>query len=60
MPDTEREGHEDSSLVACAYLPTNVHCLHQGLYSCTKHHDQEAGWEGKGLFSLHFRTAVHH
>jgi hypothetical protein len=25
-----------------------------------KHHDQEAIWGGKGLFSLHFHTAVHH
>jgi hypothetical protein len=24
-----------------------------------KHHDQEASWRGKGLFSLHFYTAVH-
>jgi hypothetical protein len=23
-----------------------------------KHHDQEASWGGKGLFSLHFHTAV--
>ena len=34
--------------------------LSQGLYSCTKHHDQEASWGEKGLFSLHFHTAVHH
>jgi hypothetical protein len=25
-----------------------------------KHHGQEASWEGKGLFSLHFYIAVHH
>jgi hypothetical protein len=25
-----------------------------------KHHDQEASWGGKGLFSLHFHIAVHH
>ena len=25
-----------------------------------KHHDQEASWGGKGLFSLQFHTAVHH
>jgi hypothetical protein len=25
-----------------------------------KHHDQEASRGGKGLFSLHFHTAVHH
>jgi hypothetical protein len=35
-------------------------CLSQGLYSCTKHHGLEASWGGKGLFSLHFHTAVHH
>jgi hypothetical protein len=35
-------------------------CLSQGFYSCTKHHDQEASWGGKGLFSLHFHVAVHH
>ena len=40
-----------SSVYAC--------CLCQGFYSCTKHHDQEASWGGKGLFSLHFHTAVH-
>jgi hypothetical protein len=26
----------------------------------TKHHDKEASWGGKGLFSLHLHTAVHH
>jgi hypothetical protein len=25
-----------------------------------KHHDQEASWGRKGLFSLHFHAAVHH
>jgi hypothetical protein len=25
-----------------------------------QNHDQEASWGGKGLFSLHFNTAVHH
>jgi hypothetical protein len=25
-----------------------------------KHHNQEASWGGKDLFSLHFHTAVHH
>jgi hypothetical protein len=35
-------------------------CLSQSLYSCTKHHVQEASWGGKGLFSLHFHIAVHH
>jgi hypothetical protein len=35
-------------------------CLSQGFYSWTKHHNQEANWGGKGLFSLYFHTAVHH
>ena len=35
-------------------------CLSQGFYSWTKHHDQEASWGGKGLFSLHFHIAVHY
>jgi hypothetical protein len=35
-------------------------CLSQGFYSWTKHHDQEASWGEKGLFGLHFHTAVHH
>jgi hypothetical protein len=39
-------------------------CLGQGFYSCTniiqKHHDQEASWGGKGLFSLHFHVSGHH
>jgi hypothetical protein len=25
-----------------------------------KHHDQEASWGEKGLFGLHFHSAVHH
>jgi hypothetical protein len=25
-----------------------------------KHHDQEASWGGKGLFSLHFHIAIHY
>jgi len=35
-------------------------CLIQGLNFCSKHHDQEASWGGKGLFNLHFCIAVHH
>ena len=35
-------------------------CLSQGFYSCTKHHDQEASWGEKSLFSLHVHIAVHH
>jgi hypothetical protein len=34
-------------------------CFSQSFYSCTKHHDQEASWGGKGLFSLHFHIAIH-
>ena len=34
--------------------------LNRGLYCCTKHHNQETSWGGKGLFSLHFHIAVHH
>jgi hypothetical protein len=34
--------------------------LSQGFYSCTKHHDQEASWREKGLFSLYFPHCVHH
>ena len=33
--------------------------LSHGLYSCTKHHDQEASRGEEGLFSLYFHTAVH-
>jgi len=42
------------------YPTSGTNFLSQGLYSCTKHHDQEASWGGKGLFSLHFYIAVHH
>ena len=35
-------------------------CLSQGFYSCTKHHDQEASWGGKGVFSFHIHIAVYH
>jgi transposase len=35
-------------------------CLSHSFYSWTTHHDQEASWGGKGLFSLHFHIAVHH
>jgi hypothetical protein len=34
--------------------------LNRGLYCCTKHHNQETSWGGKGLFSLHFYIVVHH
>jgi hypothetical protein len=37
-----------------------THCLSQGFYSWTKHHNHEANQGGKGLFSLHFHIAVHH
>jgi hypothetical protein len=29
------------------------------VYSCTKNHDQEASWVGKGLFSFHFYIDTH-
>jgi hypothetical protein len=35
-------------------------CLSQSFYSWTKHHNHEASWGGKSLFSLHFHFAVHH
>ena len=35
-------------------------CLNQGLYSCIKHHDQEASWGGEVLCHLYFHIAVHH
>jgi hypothetical protein len=34
--------------------------LSQGLYSYTKHHDQEASWGEKDFFSLYFYIVVHH
>jgi hypothetical protein len=37
----------------------SIICLSQGFLFLHKHHDQEASWGGKGLFSLHFHTAVH-
>ena len=37
-------------------------CLSQGFYSCTNimTKKQVRAWGGKGLFGLHFHTAVHH
>jgi hypothetical protein len=35
-------------------------CLNPSFCSHTKHRDQEANWEGKGLFSLYFYIAVPH
>ena len=57
-----------ASMVSCIYhylcrfesRSNDTTCLSQGFYSCTIHHDQDASWGGKGLFSLHFHTAVHH
>jgi hypothetical protein len=45
---------------ACVEQSRICPCLSQGFYSWTKHHDQEASWGGKGLFSLHFHIVVHH
>jgi hypothetical protein len=50
-------GRSSKNSLACY---RNTCCLSQGSYSCTKHHDQEASWGGKGLFRLHFHIAVHH
>jgi hypothetical protein len=33
---------------------------YSGFLLLHKHHDQEASWGGKGLFSLHFHIAVEH
>jgi hypothetical protein len=38
----------------------NPDCLSQGLYFCIKHHDQEASWGRRSLFSFHFHIAAHH
>jgi len=38
----------------------NRNCHRQGLYSCTKHHEQKVSLGGKVLFSLHTHIAVHH
>jgi len=35
-------------------------CVYVCVCMCHKHHDQEASWGGKGLFGLHFHTAVDH
>jgi hypothetical protein len=35
-------------------------CFSQGFYFCTKHHNREASWGGKGLFRLHLHIAVYH
>ena len=37
-----------------------VQCLSQSFSFCTKHHEQEASWGGRSLFSLHFHIAVYH
>jgi hypothetical protein len=51
----------NSELLSYIALDFELHqCLSQGFFSSTKHHDQEASCGGKGLFSLHFHTAVHH
>jgi hypothetical protein len=46
-------------LKVCATMPSsqpnfNNYCLCQGLYSCTKHYDQEASWGRKGFIQLIF------
>jgi hypothetical protein len=49
-----------SAYHVCSFVIGLTHCLSQGFYSWTKHHDQEASWGEKGLFGLHFHIAVHH
>jgi hypothetical protein len=39
---------------------TETTLFYSGLLFLHKYHDQEASWGGKGLFSVHFHTAVHH
>lgn len=34
-------------------------CLRVSI-AMTNHHDQNARWEGKGIFNLHFSIDVHH
>jgi hypothetical protein len=41
------------------YVGTNTVLVRVSI-AAMKHHDQEASWRGKGLFSLHFHTADHH
>ena len=44
----------------CHLMTIKPMCLSQGFYFCTKHHNQEASWGGKDVFSLHFHIVVHH
>jgi hypothetical protein len=61
-------GQTTSSLAALIYvclLRTSHNYFVSSLVLLTvsipnKHHDQEASWGGKGLFSLHFHIAVYH
>jgi len=41
-------------------LHQSLRLSQSGFLFLHKHHDQEASWGGKGLFSLHFHIAVHH
>ena len=52
--------NDTPELISYVYTLFKKWCLNQGLYSCTKHHDQEANWGEEGLSSLHFHIAVHH
>jgi hypothetical protein len=47
---------EGVSFMALVCLPMSK----SGFLFLNKHHDQAVTWGGKGLFSLHFHTAVHH
>ena len=44
----------------CSASWTSVVVLVRILYSCLKHHEQEASSGRKGLFNLHIHIAVHH
>ena len=64
VTDTENIGNRNGNICSRCIPLTQSHlkdyaCLSQGLYSCTKHHDKEASWGGKGLFSLCLHIAVH-
>jgi len=45
---------------AHAYMSMWVCGCVSGFLFLQKHHDQEANWGGKGLFSLDFHIALHH
>ena len=46
--------------VVCGEYIRCVYVCVLGFLFLHKHRGQEASWGGKGLFSLHFHSAVHH